>query len=314
MPLEQWDAKALHAKQVATRVILEKKRNDILLFEERMRAEGQYITIEDIKNFNSGKSNLKPERQSFFTYFQEYIQRIEKGIDKGEINKETIAKYKTTYKILKEYKSEFCICDISYNLIENFDLYMTEVRGNAPGGRYNKHKNLRSVILDIIKHGIPVKNPYDTFKIPQPSVKDIYLNLQELDSMRGLRSKLSHKSTDYKILQMYLFSCYCGLRFSDVIGLKWNEINFSDGVIQRKMIKTKRLVITPLFGHAKALLLEISNSKRLLGSEKNVFHSFSSTSVNKTLEKLSNMANIDKHITFHTVTHTFTDLYKFACN
>ena len=55
--LEQWDAKALHAKQVATRVILEKKRNDILLFEERMRAEGQYATIEDIKNFNSGICN-----------------------------------------------------------------------------------------------------------------------------------------------------------------------------------------------------------------------------------------------------------------
>ena len=103
----------------------------------------------------------------------------------------------------------------------------------------------------------------------------------------------------YQVLQMYLFACYCGLRFSDVIDLKWKHIDFENKIIKKKMIKTKSEVITPLFTMARAVVLELSEGKSLFGSSKNVFYGFAEPTVNKTLVKLTEMAGIEKHITYH---------------
>lgn len=239
---------------------------------------------------------------------------------KENLDSETIRVYKTTYNILKEFKSDILISDISLSLIENFDDYMKEVRGNASGGRNPKHKNLRTVILDIEKHNIPIDNPYKWFKIPQANTKEVYLDKTELQMMRNLRSKLPHSSTMYKVLQMYLFSCYCGLRYSDVIDLKWYHIDLENNIIKKEMIKTRSEVITPLFPMARAVILEISDGKRFVDTTKNVFHKYSETTINQTLAKLTDMAQINKHITYHSSRHTFatllvqdrTDIYKIS--
>ena len=312
--LEFWDTKKNEPKQVLLRTALSKKREELEMYAYQIIAEGQLLTIEMLKNFNSGKSNLKPERQSFFAYFDEYIKKVEKDVEKGKINNDTLAKYKTTYRILKEYcikkrhTSDFRICDIDYRLVEGFDLFMEEDRENSAGGRYNKHKNLKTIILDIKKHNIPINNPYLEFSIPKPGTNDVYLNTDEVEAMRKMRCKFSHSSSEYRILQMYLFSCYCGLRFSDIIDLKWSEVDFDSGFIQKMMIKTKEPVCTPIFMQAKTILLELSEGKRLLRSNNKVFHSYSSTSVNKMLVKLAEMAGINKHITFHSARHTFATL------
>ena len=63
---------------------------------------------------------------------------------------------------------------------------MREVNGNSGGGRNPKHKNLRTVILDMLKHEIPIKNPYSWFKIPQANTKEVYLDRLEFEAMRKL--------------------------------------------------------------------------------------------------------------------------------
>lgn len=60
-----------------------------------------------------------------------------------------------TYNVMRDFRKEFRICDISLSLIEKFDDHMQEVNGISSGGRNLKHKNFRTVILDIQKHNIP---------------------------------------------------------------------------------------------------------------------------------------------------------------
>lgn len=86
------------------------------------------------------------------------------------------------------------------------------------------------------------------------------------------------------------------------------------------MIKTRSEVITPLFPMARAVILEISDGKRFVDTTKNVFHKYSETTINQTLAKLTDMAQINKHITYHSSRHTFatllvqdrTDIYKIS--
>lgn len=301
---ERWDDKRKEPKDKALLILLNKKRTEIDLRVNRALADGQALNIDLIKQCCSERKILKPENQSFYDYYLDFVERKKKE----NLDSETIRVYKTTYNILKEFRSEILISDISLSLIENFDDYMQEVRGNASGGRNPKHKNLRTVILDIEKHNIPVDNPYKWFKIPQANTKEVYLDKTELQAMRSLRSKLSHSSTMYKVLQMYLFSCYCGLRYSDVIDLKWSHIDFEKNLIKKEMIKTRSEVITPLFTMARAVILEMSDEKKLINTTKKIFHKYSETTINQTLAKLTQMAKIDKHITYHSSRHTFATL------
>lgn len=304
---EHWDAKKNEPKYAALRTLLNKKREEIDMFADRMIADGQLLTIEAIKDFNSGKKIVSPERQSFISYFEEYIKRIEKFVEKGKKSKATIATYKTTIRLLKEFKNDFRICDMNLRIIEEFDSYLEEVKLNAPGGRRNKHKNIRTIISDIAKHGIPIKNPYVYFKIPQSGEKDVCLNLDEVEALRKLRPKFNHQSSEYKILQMFLFSCYCGLRFSDVIDLKWSNIGFDSSFIEKEMVKTKTKVKTPLYNQARTVVLELSKGQKLNNSTK-VFYPYSASHVNNVLAKLITMAGIEKHITFHDARRTFATL------
>lgn len=64
---------------------------------------------------------------------------------------------------------------------------------------------MRTVILNMLKRDIQIKNPYNWFKIPQANTKEIYLDHEELDAMRKLRSQFSHSSTMFQVLQMYLY-------------------------------------------------------------------------------------------------------------
>jgi hypothetical protein len=72
---------------------------------------------------------------------------------------------------LKEFKENIRISDISLPFIEKFDDHMREVNGNSAGGRNPKHKNLRTVILDMQKRNLSVDNPYSGSKYQAPKQK-----------------------------------------------------------------------------------------------------------------------------------------------
>ena len=112
----------------------------------------------------------------------------------------------------------------------------------------------------------------------------------------------------FKCLEMYLFSCFCGLRISDVISLKWKHIDLERGLIIKEQVKTKAEVKAPLFDCAKEILHRRLPSKDMLGSEVYVFDPYCHTIVNDKLNELAKMAGINKHLTFHTSRHTFATL------
>lgn len=304
VPRGQWDIKKREPKDKALLIQLNKKIAELDLYINRLLADGQVLTLDLVKNFYSGKRKVKPEFGSFFEYFSDFIERKRK---EGTAFT-TIKVYRMTFNILKEFRSEFKICDISLSLIEKFDEHMRDVNKNSPGGRTPKHKNLRTVILDIQKHNIPIENPYKWFKIPTSEAKEIFLDKSELNSFVEYAKCFDTNSKEYEILKMYQFSCFCGLRFSDAVDLKWKDIDFDNNLIRKVMIKTQLEVIAPLFPMARDILLERSNNGQLIGSSKNVFLCYSEKTVSRILSKHALLAGIDKHITYHSSRHTFATL------
>ena len=102
----------------------------------------------------------------------------------------------------------------------------------------------------------------------------------------------------------FLFSCFCGLRHSDIIALTWGDIEM-DGegnsrlhIIQKK---TKEAIFLPLSPEAIKQLPKREDAK----DSDIIFKKLITLGrTNEILPKWAEQAGIKKHITFHTARHT----------
>lgn len=300
-----WNAKRKEPKEQTLRSALVSKIIAIETFLNTCIASKTPISVFSVKQH---LSESKPRRKTsfngtFYDYYKAYLERM-----RPILNKSTIMAYMNTYNALKSYKPIIDISDIDLSFIEGFDKFLREVRGNGEGGRANKHKHLKTIILDMIKHDLLIKNPYPLFKTPKFGIKETYLEKFELELFQNLYTSLPKNGMLFHCLEMYLFACYCGLRLSDVVTLQWNHIDFDMGLIIKKQVKTKGEVKAPLFEKAKEILMRVLSSKNKIGSEDMVFGDYYYPYINKKLKVLAAMAGIKKHLTFHSSRHTFATL------
>ena len=106
------------------------------------------------------------------------------------------------------------------------------------------------------------------------------------------------------VKRAFLFSCFTGLRYSDVKSLLWSEVHTAaDGktlYIEHRQVKTKKTVTIPLSDEALRWI-----PKQVDGIDQ-VFHELqiSTGTVEDVLKEWMKDCKIDKHITYHCSRHT----------
>ena len=121
------------------------------------------------------------------------------------------------------------------------------------------------------------------------------------------RSPTLRSSPREDVKRAYLFSCYCGLRLSDVYALRWKDIAL-DGEQYRVttvMKKTAAPIYLPLSRQAVRWLPERGEA----GDDETVFAGLpAEPNINKVLAKWVSKAGIPKKICYHTSRHTFATM------
>lgn len=106
------------------------------------------------------------------------------------------------------------------------------------------------------------------------------------------------------VKKAFLFSCFTGLRYSDMKSLKWSEIHTTaDGkarYIEHRQVKTKKTVTIPLSDEALRWMPE-----QMEGIDQ-VFHELKASvnTVEAVLKEWMKDCKVDKHITYHCSRHT----------
>ena len=137
-------------------------------------------------------------------------------------------------------------------------------------------------------------------KIRLPESKRSYMTIEEVRAL--IATPMKHE----EVKNAYLFSCFCGLRISDVIGLKWKDVFMDRGQYRLavSMQKTKDPVYLPLSPEALKWMPERGDKT----SGDPVFDLPSPTYVNVLLKDWAKAAGISKRFTFHTSRHTFATM------
>lgn len=212
-----------------------------------------------------------------------------------------------TIRILKDFAGESMTMDQVDKAFcqEYIDYLLTEYR---PKGKrvsnftlHTYYRILNGALNAAVRADIIKSNPFtkinNSDKIRLPESKRSYMTIEEVRTL--IATPMKNKA----VKQAYLFSCFCGLRISDIIGLRWKDVFVDRGQYRLavSMQKTKEPIYLPLSPEALKWMPERGYKM----AEDHVFDLPSPTMINLLLKPWAKAAGIDKRFSFHQSRHSF---------
>ena len=171
------------------------------------------------------------------------------------------------------------------------DFLLNKVSANTAHTYFARFK---AVLNKAIEREIIDKNPARFIQIKKQDVEKEFLTAEEIKIL------IDTPSPNEQTKRAFLFSCFTGLRFSDIQKLTFNEIR--DGYLHFRQEKTGDLQRLPLSANA----LEIIEKQKEGGmKEGNVFKLNIHDATRKQINKWVEISKINKHVTWHVGRHTF---------
>lgn len=205
--------------------------------------------------------------------------------------------------LLSEVDKEFCRGFVAF--LRTCKIYKGKKTMSDTTARLLMYRIIEAMNKAVVEGLIP-SNPFKSLDSKEkPKIRTArreFLTVEEL-------KVLIKTPCRYDIVKKaFLFSCFTGLRYSDMKSLRWSEIHTTaDGkarYIEHRQVKTKKTVTIPLSDEALRWMPE------LMEGIDQVFHELkiSPGTVEDVLKEWMKDCKVDKHITYHCSRHTAATL------
>lgn len=268
--------------------VIKKKKQKLEDFIREGKSLGKSLSKDEISNFWNGKSDSEDDLL-FSKFYESFCKRHFLTIKES-----TQIHYVTLGKKLKDFKPNLKLSEIDYSFMIEFDNYLIETNS----GRYNMIKFLKRVLKEAVKLDVLKNESWKGLQNVSPRTREEYLTVDEISQI--IKCDLSLKKHLEIARIMFLFSCYTGMRFSDVVALK--KENYKNGMITLKQIKTNVDLKVPVNVNAKKIICKFYNQRE---EDENIFPPIENQTVNRYLKKIGEIAEIKKTLHFHLARHTF---------
>ena len=199
--------------------------------------------------------SIELTKRNFFSIVDEYIRSI-----KGVKAERTVTGSRTAFNFLKgfqdskKYALSFETIDLRF--FEAFRNYSYEEKEIANNYFVKIISTLKTFMTWAMDRGYHANDQFRKFKVAEVENEVIYMTLEELLQLNNFEfdsNRLSH------VRDLYCFSCFTGLRFSDAIALDESHIQGEN--IIKSIQKTKQANSKiPLSKYAKAILEKYKDS------------------------------------------------------
>ena len=311
---KKWDNKAHKAvgnsqEAKILNAYLKTLEQQVYDFHYLMLKEEDFVTAESLKSKLLGTDVTT---RMLIPIFQEHNYKVEALVGK-DFAPGTLERYKTSLKHTQEflnwkYKvSDIDITKIDHVFIMDYDFWLRSVRKCANNTAVKYIKNFKKIIRLCMANGWLSKDPFLGYKAKLKVVERPYLTKDEI---QAIYEKEFASDRLNQVRDFFIFSCFTGLSYSDMKGLRNSNIqDFFDGnqwiIIRRKKTATS----------SNVMLLDIPKMiiEKYAGFSKDgkVFPVPSNTVCNDSLKRISQLIDClkEKKVTFHLARHTFATLF-----
>lgn len=143
-------------------------------------------------------------------------------------SKGTLTKHKTMLRHLSDFRQDLFFEDINDDLLAKFELSLI-AKGLSNNYVFKSMKDIRTFLNWATRKGYNKNTAYVSYqqRFHDETKSDPTVNLFALtdEELAAIMTFPTHRAAIDRARDIFLFSCFTGLRFSDVIGLHWSNID-----------------------------------------------------------------------------------------
>jgi site-specific recombinase XerD len=316
--LSNWDVSKGCMKGVAEDVktvnnYINQVKAELFRIYTQMQTLNEFISADTIKNWFTGK---KEEKKTILVVFDYHNEQMEKmvGID---VVRATLVKFRTIRTKLESFikhhykKSDFYLEQLNHQFVSNFEFYLKTVEHIQHNTTMKYIQNLKKIINLAVRNGWIYHSPFSDFRC---SFKKVERNVLTMEEIQLLKNKSFKFERLQHVCDLFIFSCYTGLAYIDV--MKLTPDNISIGIdssywlfTERK--KTGEKVRVPLLPEALAIIDKYKNNPASINKGM-LLPCLSNQKLNSYLKEVADLSGISKNLTFHLARHTFATTITLA--
>ncbi|HEY9184329.1 MAG TPA: site-specific integrase [Salegentibacter sp.] len=267
-----------------------------------LELEQDNFTVQDIAN----KYLKKPgqDKTYLIIYYNSYLKKLKSLIGK-ELKESTYRKFEYVGNDLKNFvrskykKRDIPLEDLKLSFLDDFDYYLKTKKGQKQVTINKSIQRLRKVVKVAYAEGLLNHNPFLLHKPKRVRKVVTYLSVEELEALETYEFKLPRLEL---VRDLFVFSCYTGLAYLEMKGLKKKHIirNFDGKLwIQMKREKTEKNLSIPILDKANDIISKYSGHSEL------IFPAYSNQKINAYLKEIAVIVGIEKNLTHHVARKTF---------
>lgn len=200
--------------------------------------------------------------------------------------------------------------DVTPDFVKGFLSYLNGKAGRygrslSPSSQHAYYRFFNASLNKAVTRGVIASNPCARIDMKEKPTRGEstreYLTVDEVKTLMRIPCR-------HDIERAFLFSCFCGLRLSDIKALTWENIFCDRGQLYARIVikKTRKPFILPLSDEAATWLPQRGDAPE----NSAVFNLTTLTDVTHAvhLKQWVKQAGIKKHVTFHVARHTFATM------
>ena len=313
VPISQWNSKTKRLNGTS------KKSNEINEFLDQnyarfhqiyqdLKFKGKLITSDLVKTEFNGEGVSFKTLNELIQYHQDKIRNTHSA--------GSIRNFKVSEKYIREYvhqrlrTSDIYLSQLDYKFLSDFEAFLFNYypKGHYKAMSHNtvmKHiQRLRKIVTLAFHLEWLDKDPFRRWKMTFEKREREFLSKNELSNLKHAEIPIDRLD---RIRDLFIFSCYTGLSYGDLMKLSEEEISIGiDGKawIITTRNKTNNAVKVPLLEPALGILKKYEDHPITQATGK-LLPECSNQKVNLYLKELAMIVGIKKNLTFHMSRHTF---------
>lgn len=265
-------------------LIIEKKLADINTIEVNYRLSSRSLTLDSLM----AELTNPTAKIDFIKFWTDEMTRQKDILKSG-----TYRQQMTVLNKIKGFKNPLFFYEISEDLIQDLKTYCKKTLKNEDTTISTTLKSFKKYLHIANKRGIFTPIAFDDIKNKQFKGNRTFLTPDEVKKIYKYWNSEFINETHKNVLSRFLFSCFTGLRISDIKNLA-KENFFEDAVVftSEKTTKFQRIPLN-------------DTARKFICFESVFLGKYTDEYINRELKDIALFLGIRKNISFHVSRHTF---------